>query len=102
MTYGSNNLPSFSHRHSNPSKAPSRDFADILSSKPCRNVAAIPYFFKEEIPNPLTTPARPKAAPRRSPYFSHFIIRSKSLDIRACASSFLETISGDKQSETAR
>lgn len=30
LTYGSNSLPSFSHKHSNPSKAPSRDFAEAL------------------------------------------------------------------------
>ena len=47
--------------------------ANNLSTRPSRNTATIPYFFKQEIPNPLTTPASPKAAPRRSPYLSLFI-----------------------------
>ncbi|KAL0905149.1 hypothetical protein M5K25_027332 [Dendrobium thyrsiflorum] len=53
-------------------------WGENLSSKPCCNMTTIPYFFKQEIPNPFTTPASPKAAPRRSPYLSPFIIRSKS------------------------
>jgi hypothetical protein len=52
ITYGSNSLPSFSQRHSNPSKAPSQDFADILH---INGKFSATMFSSQKIPNTLNT-----------------------------------------------
>lgn len=59
-----------------------------LSSKPSLNTVVMPYFLRQDIPKPFTTPARPNAAPRRSPYLSLFINRFKSPETRVWPSSW--------------
>ena len=72
MMYGSKRRPSVSHRHSNACRAPSRASAAcsplaLLSTAACSAVIT-PCCLSEGMPSPLTTPARPNAAPRRSAY----------------------------------
>ena len=66
--YGSKRRPSVSQRHSNAYSAPSRAFDSaspffLSSTAPC-SAAITPCCLSDGIPIPLTTPARPKAAPR--------------------------------------
>ena len=86
---------------SNANIAPWRGSNRFLSSAASRRRSMILYSLIAEIPRPLTTPARPYAAPRRAAYDGELESSSKSRSTSCEGGDFRTLTRGDRHSETA-
>ena len=102
-TYGSKSLPNLVQNNSKAMTAPSLDSGFFLSSIATFRASMMFMPLRLLIPMPLTAPARPNAAPRRSAYAWLVVSCCSRASTKACCSSALSFfMRGGKQSATER